>query len=152
MPVAGCQVSPPSVDTSTPATRPPTSVAVPLTVTSDPLATEVAGAGEVIVALGAVVSVDAVGRTSPLISVAGCTPMSAKRLTVACCIRGSAGSCGPSCSESRPQAHWIVPAPKTSAPLAARYRVRWWVVVPGVVTVPKSRRYSGWARWWWTGG
>src|SRR5690349_9432694 len=38
VPVAGCQVLPPSVDTSTPATTPPLSVAVPLTVTCEPSA------------------------------------------------------------------------------------------------------------------
>ena len=62
---------------------------------------------------------------------------------MACCIRWSAGDRMPSWTLSRPQAHWIVPALKTSAPLAARYSVRWWVVVPGEVARPKSRRYSG---------
>ncbi len=38
--MAGCQVDPPSVETSTPATvPPPVSTAVPLTVTSLPFAT-----------------------------------------------------------------------------------------------------------------
>src|SRR5947208_10240872 len=36
-PLAGCQVTPPSVDTSTPPTTPPASVAVPLTITLTPL-------------------------------------------------------------------------------------------------------------------
>src|SRR4051812_16085510 len=88
-PSAGCQVLPPSSDTSTPPTRPPTSDAVPVTVIAAPLRTEAPGAGEVIVVVGGVVSVDAVAPTSPLISVAGCAPMSARMLTVACCIRGS---------------------------------------------------------------
>ena len=51
----------------------------------------------------------------------------------------------PSWLLSRPQAHWIVPAENTSAPLAARYMVRWWVVVPATTLLrpPKSVRYSG---------
>ena len=36
----------------------------------------------------------------------------------------------PGSRSSRPQLHWIVPAPNTSAPLGARYSVRWWVAVP----------------------
>ena len=47
--------------------------------------------------------------------------MSASMLTVACRIRGSAGSADAVVVASRPQAHWMVPAEKTSAPLAARY-------------------------------
>ena len=43
-------------------------------------------AGEVIVEVGGVVSVDAVAGVSPDISVVGCTPMSANRFTVACCM------------------------------------------------------------------
>ena len=34
----------------------------------------------------------------------------------------------------------MVPAPKTSAPLAALYRVRWWVAVPSPYVEPKSWR------------
>src|SRR5262245_56486630 len=42
--VAGCQVAPPSVETSTPATTPPpASVAVPVTVTCEPFARFVPG-------------------------------------------------------------------------------------------------------------
>ena len=73
-----------------------------------------------------VVSVDSVAATSPDISVTGWTfPMSASRLTVACCMFVLvAGWASPSWLEFRPQAHCTVPAPKTSAPLEARYRVR----------------------------
>ena len=90
-----------------------------------------------IVESGAVVSVDGEAAASPLISVVACAPMSAKRLTVACCMTGSteAPAGGPllfhALVVSRPHAHCTVPAPKTSAPLGARYIVRWWVwVVP----------------------
>ena len=51
--------APPSVETSTPATTPPlVSVAVPVIVTALPSAIEAPDAGEVIVELGGVVSVD----------------------------------------------------------------------------------------------
>jgi hypothetical protein len=123
VPEAGCQVRPLSSETSTPATTPPLSAAVPETVTFAPLAAEAPAAGDVTVAVGPVASVDAVAATSPLIRVAGCTFMSASRFTVACCIRGSAGSTGLkvlSWLASRPQANWTVPAPNTRAPLAAR--------------------------------
>src|SRR5664279_2643210 len=85
VPVAGCQVEPPSVDTSTPATVPPESLAVPLIVTDVPSGTVPPGAGEVIVEVGAVVSVEAVAAWMPEIGVDGWAPMSANRFTVACC-------------------------------------------------------------------
>ena len=116
-PLAGCHVVPPSVDTSTPPTRPPTSAAVPAMLTCVPLVNVEPPAGEVMVAVGAVVSVDAVAATMPDWSVAGCTPMSANRLTVACCMFASTGVPAKSCWSSRPHDHWMVPAPKTSAPL-----------------------------------
>ncbi len=131
MPVAGCQVVPPSVETSTPATVPPVSLAVPEIVTRDPSLTTVSCAGAEMVELGAVVSVDGEAAVRPLISVVACAPMSAKRFTVACCITGSgvAPDGGPALAQalvtSRPHAHCTVPAPKTSAPLGARYIVRW---------------------------
>src|SRR4051794_24423012 len=56
VPVAGCQVVPLSVETSTPATWPPTSVAVPLSVTLLPSAALEGQARST--AVGAVVSVD----------------------------------------------------------------------------------------------
>ncbi len=82
VPVAGCQVVPPSVDSSTPATRPPpASAAVPETVIWVPSATV---PGELVIAeVGAVLSVDADAAVRPAGNVTGCTPMSANRLTVA---------------------------------------------------------------------
>src|SRR5262245_63219952 len=46
-PAAGCQVVPPSVETSTPPTRPPVSDAVPLIVTTVFCGIEAPGAGDV---------------------------------------------------------------------------------------------------------
>src|ERR1700704_703385 len=60
VPVAGCQVAPPSVETSTPATTPPVSVAVPVIVTLEPSETPAPADGLVIVASGAALSVDCV--------------------------------------------------------------------------------------------
>src|SRR5262249_21465397 len=89
-PLAGCHVAPPLTETSTPPTTPPPpSVAVPLMVTVLPWVRIEPPVGETIVEVGAVVSVDAVAATSPAWRVAGCTPMSANRFTVACCIRTS---------------------------------------------------------------
>src|SRR5689334_18415495 len=85
-PVAGCQVLPPSVETSTPPTTPPVSVAVPLMFTATPAGRLALAAGEDAVTVGPTVSVDLVARVSPLCRVAGCAPMSASRLTVACFI------------------------------------------------------------------
>src|SRR5262245_39922007 len=133
VPVAGCHVAPPSAETSTPATVPPASVAVPEIVTLVPSAIAVPCAGLVIVEMGAVVSVDAEVAVNPDISVVADAPMSANRFTVACCMTGSAVAPegGPllfhALVVSRPHAHCTVPAPKTSAPLAARYIVRWCV-------------------------
>ncbi len=81
--------------------------------------------GEVTVALGGVVSVEAVWAMRPDWRVAGWAPMSDIRLTVACCIVGSgAFPSGPDWFQafvtSSPQDHWTVPAPKTRAPLGAR--------------------------------
>jgi hypothetical protein len=133
--VAGDQVWPPLVDTSTPATTPPpASVAVP--VMTPPLFA-------VIVDVGGVASVGGQVTTRPGIRVAGCAPMSAKRLTVACCVSGSGAPLGPASLQafvvSSPHDHCTVPAPNTSAPLGARYSVRWWVsVTPFATLVPKS--------------
>ena len=93
-PCAGCQVVPPSVETSTLPTWPPpdspaTSVAVPLIVTGAPLATLEPSSGELITELGGAVSVEAVAPTRSPCSVSGWAPMSASTLTVACCMRGS---------------------------------------------------------------
>src|SRR5262249_23278358 len=80
VPVAGCQLVPPSVEISTPATTPPpVSAAVPVTVTRAPSARFAFGAGEVMVEDGAAVSVLAVAGTRPGISANGCACMSANR-------------------------------------------------------------------------
>ena len=136
VPVAGCHVEPPSVETSTPATTPPTSLAVPETVLFTPSCSVAPFAGEVTVAVGAVVSVDLLASVRPLDSAKGCAPMSAKRLTVACWMFGSGGlplglvfGTSHALVLSRPHDHCTVPAPKTRAPLGARYIVRWWVAV-----------------------
>ena len=82
--MAGCQEVPLSVETSTPPTLPPpASVAVPLTVSGWPTGTVAPSAGDEMVDVGAVVSLLAVAADSPDCRVAGCTPMSANRLTVA---------------------------------------------------------------------
>src|SRR5659263_677687 len=57
--------------TSPPTVPPPLSVAVPLTVTVEPACTVSPALGAVIVAVGATVSVDAVGAVSPDIRVPG---------------------------------------------------------------------------------
>ena len=65
-------------------------------------------------------SVEAVAATRPAWRLPGWTPMSAKRFTVACCMRGSGAALPRSWFESNPQVHWIVPAPNTRAPLLCR--------------------------------
>src|SRR5215831_6330619 len=128
VPVAGCHVAPLSVETSTPATTPPpVSDAVPVIVTAVPLVSVAPPVGAVILDEGGVWSVEAVAATRPACIVVGWTPMSAIRLSVACCMLRS-GFAGPmsgwiSWLTSRPHSHWTVPAANTSAPLAARYRV-----------------------------
>src|SRR3954468_24077835 len=83
-PVTGCHVVAPSVDISTPPTTPPPrSVEVPVTLTTLPPATVVPSVGQVIVEIGGMESVEAVAATRPDCSVVGCTPMSARRFTVA---------------------------------------------------------------------
>src|SRR6185503_10117280 len=139
VPAAGVHVAPPSVETSTPVTSPPPeSAAVPLMVIGVPATIDEPLAGAVIVDPGGARSVDALAGTSPscTCSVPGCAPMSANRLTVACCMRTSAGSEPRSCDASRPHAHCTVPAPKTSAPLLCRYSDRRWVTVPGPKVEP----------------
>ena len=120
-----------SVDTSTPPTRPPPlSAAVPVTVTGLPTGTTALLAGAVIVEDGGAVSVEAVAAERPACSVVGCDPMSASRFTVACCAAESTAADPRSWFESSAHGHWIVPAPKTSAPLACRYWVIECVAVP----------------------
>ena len=72
------------------------------------------------VEVGGVVSVEAVAGTKPGLERAGWTPMSANRLTVACCMSRSGAALPRSWWLSRPQDHCTVPAPKTRAPLGAR--------------------------------
>ena len=124
VPFAGCQVSPPSTDTSTAATMPPpVSTAVPLTTTSVPIGTTVPAGGEVMVDTGAIVSVEVRGRARPDCRVAGCAPMSARMFIVTCCMFTSVGTgVGGRLRwySSRPHAHWTVPVDQTNARLAAR--------------------------------
>ena len=133
MPVAGCHVAPLSVDTSTPATTPPpVSDAVPEIVILPPSPTVDPLVGAVMLEAGAVVSVEAEAVDNPLMRAYGCAPMSAKRLTVACCMALSGVEAG----SARPHDHCTVPAPKTNAPLAARYMVRLWVALWLAAVVP----------------
>src|SRR2546427_2569637 len=90
-PVARCHDAPPSTETSTAATMPLASDAVPLITTSAPTMSVDPLTGETIVDVGAVVSVDAVAATRPAVRLPGCTPMSANKLTVACCMSVFAG-------------------------------------------------------------
>jgi hypothetical protein len=66
-------------------------VAVPEIVTEERATTVPPEAGKVIVDRGGVASVEAVAGTRPVCSVAGCTSISARRFTVACCILISVG-------------------------------------------------------------
>jgi hypothetical protein len=99
-------------------------------VVCEPSAIAEPAAGLVIVDVGAVVSVDGDAAARPAMSVVAWAPMSAKRLTVACCMTGSGDAVvgGPLLFQafvsSRPHDHCTVPAPNTSAPLGARYMVR----------------------------
>ena len=134
VPVAGCHVVPPSVDTSTPATTPPpVSEAVPEIVTCEPSDTV---EGTLTVEVGAVLSVDAEAAVRSDWIVPGWAPMSARRFSVACSMLRS-GAVLSGFQSSRPQAHCTVPAPNTRAPLGARYMVRLCVAVPlSVVVLP----------------
>src|SRR5215472_12375843 len=78
-PLAGCQVRPPSTETSTPATTPPTSVAVPVMVTGVPTCAPVR---ELIPEVGGAVSVEAVAASNPACKLPGWSPISARRFTV----------------------------------------------------------------------
>ncbi len=119
--VAGCQEAPLSVETSTLATLPPpTSADVPEIVVGCPAMTVAPEAGELMTVVGADVSVDAVARVRPDMSVAGWIPMSAKRLTVACCMLTSTGVGVASWYESRPHDHCTLAELNTCAPLGAR--------------------------------
>ena len=89
-----------------------------------------------IVAVGLIVSVDCVAMIRLASSVPGWMPMSANMLTIACFTFWSSGVAAPSCWSSRPQDQKTVPAPKTSAPLSARYMVRLWVASAEPTVVP----------------
>ena len=69
---------------------------MPLIVTVLPFAKVAPADGEVIVEVGGAVSSGAAPGTRPDINVAGCTPIMANRLTVACCMAGSVGFASPS--------------------------------------------------------
>ena len=69
--------------------------------------------------------------------------MSASRLTVACCMSGLGAPLPPSCAPSSPHGHWMVPALKTSAPLARLWKTRECVAVPGPYVEPWSRIRCG---------
>ena len=91
-PCACRQVVPPLVETSTaPITPPPASAAVPLTVTGTPLATVPPSSGNPIADKGGVTSPVAIAGVRFPCKVAGCTAISASKLTVNCCIRTSSG-------------------------------------------------------------
>src|SRR6266511_5101727 len=69
--------------------------------------------------------------------------MSPNRLTIACRMAGSAVPCGgvpcgPEWTPARPAAQFTVPAPKTRAPLAARYSVIECVAEPAPNVTPWS--------------
>src|SRR2546423_13550279 len=66
VPCAGRHLAPPSTDTSTPATNPPVSVAVPVIVTRLPLWTCPPAAGDVMPAVGAKMPEDRLGATRGL--------------------------------------------------------------------------------------
>src|SRR3954452_10038871 len=75
VPVAGRQVAPPSVDTSTPPTTPPpVSAAVPEIVTREPSVIVAPPTGDEIDDVGAVVSTDLVATVTSGWGVEGCTP------------------------------------------------------------------------------
>ena len=125
-----------SVETSTPPTLPPpASVAMPLTVSGWPTGTVAPAAGAEMVDIGRGVAASSGGREPHLQGGRLHTHVSEeinRRLThgVVGCVSG------PEWSSSRPHAHCTVPAPKTRAPLGARYIVRWWVAEPGAYVLP----------------
>ena len=109
---------------------------MPVTGTAEPLGRVAPAVGAVICDEAGVASVDAAAVTRPAWSESGCTPMSAKRLTVACCMRTSGAALPRSWLASSPHDHCTVPAPNTSAPLEWRYRVRLCVALPGPYVDP----------------
>ena len=89
--LAGFQVCPPSVETSTATTKAPeAALAVPVIVTGVPLGSDAPGGGQVMAEVGGVLLRAVwVAGTNPGWSVPGWAPMSANRFTVACCMLGS---------------------------------------------------------------
>ena len=98
-----------------------------------PPVTVAPAAGEVIVEVGAVVSVDCVAATRPASQRRGLRAHVGEEVDRRLLHASGRPGRPPSWLASRPQDHWTVPAPNTSAPLGARYSVRWWVAVPGAV-------------------
>ena len=96
-----------------------------------------AAAGEAIVEVGGVVSVDGrrgrQARTAASWAALPC-PRTGSPSPAACSGQAWSRLGGPvlphALVSSSPHAHCTVPAPNTSAPLGARYSVRWWVAVP----------------------
>ena len=97
--------------------RRPPSLAVPENVIVAPEEKEAPLEGEVMDEVGKVASVDCEAELNPDCRVPGCAPMSANKLTVACCISELTVVEPPQCSPSRPHDHCTVPAPNTNAPL-----------------------------------
>jgi hypothetical protein len=92
-PVAGAHVAPLSTLTSTaPTEPPPTSTDVPLTLIVLFVGTTAPSSGKPIVETGGERSPVAVLATRPGWIVVGSAPISANRLSVACCIAGVGGS------------------------------------------------------------
>src|SRR4051812_50169625 len=88
-------------------------------VTVVPGVTVVPVAGETIAADGAVVSVEAEAAVRLGSSEPGWARMSAKRFTVACCMRGSAVELSRAGVAAGPPGPRTVPGPKTGAPPGA---------------------------------
>ena len=123
VPVAFFQVVPPSSETWTPATMPPPeSTALPVTVIGEP-AREArrCSPGEVIVDVGAAVSVEADAAHQPGLKRSWLRPHVGEQIDRRLLHRGRRlARCPRSWLASRPHDHCTVPAPKTSAPLGVR--------------------------------
>src|SRR4051794_41817688 len=89
-PVARRQVAPPSVETSTPATVPLVSDAVPLIVTVVPDATDALAAGEVIVDTGGTTTAEGGAGGGARCRVPGRGPLAPRPLTRPCWTPGGA--------------------------------------------------------------
>ncbi len=107
-----------------------------MTVTTLPLPRFAPAVGEVMLATGGVVSVDGAAGCRVTRSVPDWAPMSARMFTVACWTSTEGAGPTPSWWLSSPQDQSMVPAENTSAPLAARYSVMFWVTTPGPTVAP----------------